>query len=1240
MSKVSINKLLFLFFTISSLISCSKNIRSLETVKVNEISTQVATDIKSAEYYFSETGEAYFSYDISKLSAGNYILLSIHNSGSKKLVIKCLLSTDTAMESDFGSKDSICKQVYESSEYKVYNILFSFQESEIKSGSKLFLKINSNKSNLYLFVRESNAYKEEITSQDISNSFAYTAFKFDAKNYYNQQYLLTASQNQGFLIYGHSGDKYWEIDETSALPITNQTLAANFWDLDKKIIFAGKFGYNSSMTDTTLNIKLTEIKDDNIKIYYYTRINYDNYYGFNSFHYECTDKNTQHYLIVNYRTLENYDYFYTFNNLIGTSPYLADFPPSVSDITKLEYSEVKKTNYLTKKDYSIQVFKFQCSGEGSKIVSNLKYSRINIKDKFTPGNSAINDYLYKFEKDKKFTLTYSATKYQFVIEIFTPSTQESKNFNVEFENKQLVLNNNKKYIFTRTNTEYKNMTFKTDETIDAVISFTPSIKDSSSSSKQDYLTLKNYIIDDKIYYYYELDHEYDANYFVNITVNNPTNNVVPFCYYLSTLPVMQNVGQNCILLPAKTTQNLTFKNIFTYSGKDDFNVEEPKYSIIMYNNRSEDEYDITYVDFKTDLPKSTPINTYYQGFTLYLESKLEKNKDSFFNVDLNNSTDEYHLDLYILNDVSNYQESKLDIKCISAYEVAIKFIEPLFTEENNICYHINKDDYKSNVSHVIIKGIKKDSNNRLLIKLSPKEDMNIRFLFNTNEIVNKNYDFNKEFGENIYIFSYPSVYKIFEVNKTNLEEFKSKYLVFYDKDKNGGIEIYTRNQYQFKRIYKDDYFTFINIDEFLSKYQSYDKFLFVLGKNDCKDIMCSVNSLKYQVKKLENVQFKSINEFNGYYRFPINVNKCTKEYYHMIFSYGKEIKYEQFSLGKYVISGTLESGNYIDTFLNDDFENTKFLLKSYQILNDNMHHLNIIKFKCTKNFNAFLDYFIKFDPKTLIQLNEGEVKYFIMTNNSNFTFNYKSIDKFKVDIIEGDDPIIYFEHELKKIKSSVIYFSRKNNNTNLFYISGPKEKDTIIRITTLINLENLPKTNLDNLYKKNGIFIYDIPKGALNVTFIITRKSYRLRLLDENQDGIQVCYTLADTIILTKDSSNCFNLKDKYVLEHDVPDDDGKYYMTLYSEEDNQEFNVEKVSSFVKKDEGNSNGGQGNKNEEEDDEGGVSWVVILLIILLVLILIGVAVFVIIKIRKKRLSSKEIEKDVNEPSPITDQEMTE
>ena len=59
--------------------------------------------------------------------------------------------------------------------------------------------------------------------------------------------------------------------------------------------------------------------------------------------------------------------------------------------------------------------------------------------------------------------------------------------------------------------------------------------------------------------------------------------------------IIQNVSQNCILLPSMTTQNITFKNIFKYVGTNNFNIEELKYSIVMYNNHSKFDYEIKYI---------------------------------------------------------------------------------------------------------------------------------------------------------------------------------------------------------------------------------------------------------------------------------------------------------------------------------------------------------------------------------------------------------------------------------------------------------------------------------------------------------------------------------------------------------------------------------------------------------------------------------------------------------------------
>ena len=936
MNKRTINNYYFLIFIISlliSLISCSNDIRSLNMIQIQGIGFDYSDNIKFVDYKSNESGTAYFYYDISKASPGNKILLTIHNHSSQKFTIKCILSSLTELDYNFNKKDSICTEIYESVNYTITNIIFSFNENEIKSGDKLYLKLDSKKYNLIFFVREKDAYKDVITTQDISYSFAYTAFEFNVKNFYNKQYLLTSSKKQGFLIFGHKDNKYLEIDETSALPISEQSLSAHFWDFDKIIIFAGKSDYNSdsSKKENILNITLTEINNDNVKLYYYTGINFYNKYGFSSFHSECIDKNIQHYLVVNYRTLDIGDYYYKFNNLIGSDPYLADFPLSNTDITKLDYSKVKRINDLTKKDYSIHVFKFECSGESNKILANLQYTKKDsyIKSEASPSNNTITDYLYQFEKDKGFTLSYDTTKYEFILEIFTPNSEDNKIFNVEFENKKIQINNKDKYVFTRSDNNYKDLTIKSDETIEAVISFFPSIKISEDSSKQKYLSI-NTIISNSIYYsYYEIDHKYDANYFLDIEINNPTNNTLPFCYYLTNMVIIQNVSQNCILLPSMTTQNITFKNIFKYVGTNNFNIEEPKYSIVMYNNHSKFDYEIKYIYYRTDLAKSTPINTIYEGHdSLFLETSLEKNKDSYYNVYLDNVTEEYHFDLYILNDVSKYEESKLDIKCISSYEVAIKIIEPLFTEENNICHYINKEDYKSNVSHIIFKGIINDINNHLLIKITPKEDMKVRFLFDTNEYIIKNYEFDDYFREAIHLINEPSVYKIVELNRTNLEEFKSKYFAFYDRDVYG-MEFYARNQNEFKQIYKKENFIFMNINEVLDKYKNYSEFLFVFGKNDCKNIFCT-SFARYQVKYLDNVFYKYIDEFNEYYRYPININKCKEdENYYMVFNYGKKYKKENLSLGKYAFIRDTTTGYYLDTFKDNDYEQTKSILNDY-----------------------------------------------------------------------------------------------------------------------------------------------------------------------------------------------------------------------------------------------------------------------------------------------------------------------
>ena len=73
---------------------------------------------------------------------------------------------------------------------------------------------------------------------EISNAYAYTAFEFEFKKeeYYKKQYLLTSSVANGLLVYGKKNNEIFQIDETYAIGICEQSIATNYWDFENIII--------------------------------------------------------------------------------------------------------------------------------------------------------------------------------------------------------------------------------------------------------------------------------------------------------------------------------------------------------------------------------------------------------------------------------------------------------------------------------------------------------------------------------------------------------------------------------------------------------------------------------------------------------------------------------------------------------------------------------------------------------------------------------------------------------------------------------------------------------------------------------------------------------------------------------------------------------------------------------------------------------------------------------------------
>ena len=201
------------------------------------------------------------------------------------------------------------------------------------------------------------------------------------------------------------------------------------------------------------------------------------------------------------------------------------------------------------------------------------------------------------------------------------------------------------------------------------------------------------------------------------------------------------------------------------------------------------------------------------------------------------------------------ESKRLEKQIEGLNSLGINYIEKFFTEENNVCQFINKDDTNTNVYHIMFTNKKSDANEKFIMQVSSNKDLDIKIVVDLNSYVTDEFNYK----ENVYILEYPSVYKIFQINKTKLEEQESNInMVLYDFDENG-IEIYGQKDKSFYQIEKGSFIIF-KINELLSKYSDYDRFLFVFGRADCENNFCDEIS-KFQLKYIQNLYSFKIDEF-------------------------------------------------------------------------------------------------------------------------------------------------------------------------------------------------------------------------------------------------------------------------------------------------------------------------------------------------------------------------------------------
>ena len=1006
------------------------------------------------------------------------------------------------------------------------------------------------------------------------------------------------------------------IYETYYLPLSQQSIAAHFfadhYDNYTLLIFVGAKEYLNNDT-----IKISVLKmDKNTKLYYY---NYSRESELINFYYNCEDDKTKHYLFMNYGELKNEEtYYFRFQDLIGSEARIAEIRLGDNDFKNFNYTDLKRFNYFSQEISHMHIFELKCPGDNNKILANIRYHKKENETEFASlsRSEVIYDFPFTFGENK-FTLKYkNIPTNEFSMEIFIPNEENNKTFKIIFENDEYEVLTDKIYIFNKTKkTEFSNFTIESNDKIQAFVSVSVLVnRDNYENKNLKYLEVYHgFYSSFEMNYVYQIEHEFNTNYYIDFEIQNWVP-IKRFCYCVTKPPIPGVYSQNCFLLNSREIKNISLYNIFKYAEREDYNSTEPKYNLVVYHADPFLLFKDVY--FRTDLPNSKGISFFKDGHNYrYLDASLKKDEVSYFNLEFKNENIDNILNLYILNDlIENNNELLFDIKCIKAYEPYFDYIKHYFTdEEESVCDIINKEDFNTNVYHIIFNGKKNENHEKLIIQIISKIDLNIKLI--TDNTKTLSYDFNYE---QIGTINDSYVHQIYQLERSDMSKMQDNYTrIIYNKHYNG-LKLYGKYKYNQKYYYDPVKIgSVIGLKrEDLETDPKYYFYLLIIGQNDCINYKES-NSI-FQDTISDEIFYYSLPEFNGYYRILVE-NKNNINYQYVIFDYGKQYLKGDIHFTNYNLLGQPNEISYYSKLKDTLFQETDIVLTDYEIINDNIQHLIIIRFNCSIKFKGYFDFFSEIDYSSqTINLNKSSIKNYIISKDQNYSFNYEKVDIIKIELINGTtEPIIYFEKKIYNLnENKTIILEKINKNYNLFYIYAPTSSNVPIRLITLINLKNAQKTNFINLYKIDGKYVYDYnPKRIFNVTFHIKRTYSEFRMLKEvnsEDSGIKICYNVAKMIILEENQNNCFILKDNYYLEYESVFNYSTY-ITFYSDSGTNSFIIEKVETVPETEE-----------PENDDKRGIKTWIIILVVILVIFLIALGVLIFIRIKRKHVDSYEIE----------------
>ena len=174
------------------------------------------------------------------------------------------------------------------------------------------------------------------------------------------------------------------------------------------------------------------------------------------------------------------------------------------------------------------------------------------------------------------------------------------------------------------------------------------------------------------------------------------------------------------------------------------------------------------------------------------------------------------------------------------------------------------------------------------------------------------------------------VHQIYELDKNNISSLFEK--LMYNKHYDG-LKLYARNKTDIEEINKGS-LIMLNKEEIFKKYKNLDKFLIIIGQNDCANDR-EPNSI-FEVIHINDVFYNSLAQTNDYNRILLLNKDNNIDFKYIIIDYDNQYLKGYFHFTIYTLLGLSHEISFQSEPKNSIFDEPDVQLKKYEIFKSNV----------------------------------------------------------------------------------------------------------------------------------------------------------------------------------------------------------------------------------------------------------------------------------------------------------------